>query len=225
MSFGLDRNAYANMKNDLEAYQKSVQRHQQNPKEQAQLTCSEHSVFGKFDAFCSRLQKILRLYDVIDKHESLLKNRMEGLLQEEEVMDEILRRYHAAVKDITSRPYDYLNHRMAAFDHHMSEFEARLNDLKLYVGGYLERAYDPVWETAQAIRFLNKFQRIGSVIPVVSMEVKHQRILNQLLADMDRLCRVINRYGEDPPIPKNFSSITGLNNGFMFYFQKYSNSN
>jgi dynein heavy chain len=75
------------MKQDLESYQKSVQQSQQNqlqPKEQSTLTCSEHSVFGKFDAFCARLRKILRLYDVIDKHESLLKSRIEGLLQEEE---------------------------------------------------------------------------------------------------------------------------------------------
>jgi len=91
-------------------------------------------------------------------------------------MDEILRRYHAAVKDITSRPYDYLNYRMSAFDQHM---------------------------------FLSKFQRIGRVIPVVAMEVKHQRILNQLLNDLERLSKVLYRYGEDPPIPKNFSPTTG----------------
>lgn len=75
------------MKQDLESYQKSVQQsniNQSAAKEQATLTCSEHSVFGKFDAFCSRLKKILRLYDVIEKHENLLKSRMEGLLQEEE---------------------------------------------------------------------------------------------------------------------------------------------
>lgn len=77
------------MKQDLESYQKSVQQTQQaqpQNKEQTTLTCSEHSVFGKFDAFCSRIKKILRLYDVIDKHETLLKSRMEGLLQEEEGM-------------------------------------------------------------------------------------------------------------------------------------------
>jgi hypothetical protein len=130
------------------------------------------------------------------------------------VMDEILRRYHAAVKDITSRPYDYLNHRMLGFDQHMSEFEARLNDLKLYVGSYLERAYDPVWETAQAMRFLQKFQRIGRVIPVVAMEIKHNRILNQLLADMDRLGRVLVKFGDEPPIPNNFSPTTGQSSKF-----------
>jgi dynein heavy chain len=75
------------MKQDLESYQKSVQQSQQNQqqaKEQSTLTCSEHSVFGKFDAFCARLRKIVRPYDVIDKHEILLNSRMEGLLQEEE---------------------------------------------------------------------------------------------------------------------------------------------
>ena len=77
------------MKQDLETYQKSVQQtqqqnNQQASREQATLTCSEHSVFGKFDAFCARLKKILRLYDVIEKHENLLKSRMEGLLQEED---------------------------------------------------------------------------------------------------------------------------------------------
>ena len=130
-------------------------------------------------------------------------------------MDEILRRYHAAVKDITSRPYDYLNHRMLGFDQHMAEFEARLNDLKLYVGSYLERAYDPVWETAQAMRFLQKFQRIGRVIPVVAMEIKHNRILNQLLADMDRLSRVLAKFGDEPPIPNNFSPTTGQSKEFI----------
>ena len=80
-----NRNAYTKMKEDLESYQKSVQLQQsQQVKEQSTLTCSEHSVFGKFDSFCSRLRKILRLYDVIEKHQNLLQSRMEGLLQEEE---------------------------------------------------------------------------------------------------------------------------------------------
>ena len=124
-------------------------------------------------------------------------------------MEEILRRYCAAVKDITSRPYDYLNHRLVAFDQHMAEFEARLNDLKQYVGNYLERAYDPVWETPQAMRFLHKFHRIGQVIPLISTGTKQERILNQLVADMDRLWRVLHKYGSEPPIPRNFSPTTG----------------
>lgn len=50
------------------------------------------------------------------------------------VMEEIDRRYQSAKKDVTSRPYDYLNYRQTIFEQHMNEFEARLNDLKLYVG-------------------------------------------------------------------------------------------
>ena len=71
------------MKSDLDSYQKSVQQHQQQSKE-ATWTCSEHSVFGKFDTFCHRLQQIIHLFHVIEKHEKLLQSRMEGLLQEQE---------------------------------------------------------------------------------------------------------------------------------------------
>ena len=71
------------MKRDLEVYQKGVQQQQPQAKEQT-LTCSENSVFGKFDSFCSRLKKIMQLYQVLDKHDTLLKGRLQGLLQEEE---------------------------------------------------------------------------------------------------------------------------------------------
>ena len=124
-------------------------------------------------------------------------------------MDEIQRRYYAAVKDITSRPYDYLNYRLAAFEAHMNEFEARLNDLKLYVGNYLEKAYGPVWETPQAMRFLQKFEYIGSVIPLVSLDSKHQRILTHLLADIERIGRIFTKFEDRPPIPRNFSPFIG----------------
>ena len=83
------RNAYTNMKHDLEEYQKTAQQQQQQPgqqksEKQQSLTCSEHSVFGKFDSFCCRLLKINRLYDILDKHDVLFKGRLQGLLQDEE---------------------------------------------------------------------------------------------------------------------------------------------
>ena len=124
-------------------------------------------------------------------------------------MDEIERRHLAAVKDVISRSYDYLNHRQCGFDQHLSEFEARLNDLKLYVGSYLERIYDPVWESPQGMRFLQKFERIGTLIPLISMETKHQRILTSLLEDFERIWRILDMQGDNPPIPKNFSVTAG----------------
>lgn len=41
---------------------------------------SENYVFGKFDAFCRRLSKIISMFDLIDDYNNLFKKRMEGLL-------------------------------------------------------------------------------------------------------------------------------------------------
>lgn len=52
--------------------------------EKQALTCSEHSVFGKFGSFCERLGTITRLYEVVDRHNDLFKGQLQGLLQDED---------------------------------------------------------------------------------------------------------------------------------------------
>lgn len=39
---------------------------------------SENYVFGKFDAFCNRLKKIMSLFDLIEDYDKLFETRMEG---------------------------------------------------------------------------------------------------------------------------------------------------
>lgn len=39
---------------------------------------SENYVFGKFDSFCSRLKKIISLFDLIEDYNNLFETRMEG---------------------------------------------------------------------------------------------------------------------------------------------------
>ena len=89
------------MKQDLEEYQQNTlqlqQQQQLSPQQrqanaiknerQPKLTCSEHSVFGKFDNFCARLMRINRLYDILDKHHGLFQGRLQGLLQDDESID------------------------------------------------------------------------------------------------------------------------------------------
>lgn len=45
-----------------------------------QFSFSENYVFGKFDAFCERLTKILTVFDTVDDYNGLFERRMESLL-------------------------------------------------------------------------------------------------------------------------------------------------
>ena len=45
-----------------------------------EFSFSETHVFGRFDSFCARIQKILTMFDLIEDYQKLFERRMEGLL-------------------------------------------------------------------------------------------------------------------------------------------------
>lgn len=45
-----------------------------------QFSFSENYVFGKFDTFCKRLNKIIAMFDLMNDYNNLFEKRMEGLL-------------------------------------------------------------------------------------------------------------------------------------------------
>lgn len=45
-----------------------------------EFSFSETHVFGRFDAFCARIRKILTMFDLIQDYQTLFERRMEGLL-------------------------------------------------------------------------------------------------------------------------------------------------
>lgn len=45
-----------------------------------QFSFSENYVFGKFDTFCKRLNKIITMFDLMEDYTHLFQKRMEGLL-------------------------------------------------------------------------------------------------------------------------------------------------
>lgn len=55
-------------------------KHQPFLPDQEPFNFSENYVFGKFNAFCERLSKIITTFDLIDDYSDLFKKRMEGLL-------------------------------------------------------------------------------------------------------------------------------------------------
>lgn len=47
---------------------------------QTSFSFSENYVFGKFDTFCDRLNKIIKMFNLVDDYNALFERRMEGKL-------------------------------------------------------------------------------------------------------------------------------------------------
>lgn len=61
-------------------------------------------IFGKFDAFCKRIQKIMGMFDTISSFSQLSALAIEG-------MTPIIKRFVSVLSAIQKKPYDMLDNR------------------------------------------------------------------------------------------------------------------
>lgn len=169
---------------------------------------SEHFVFGKFDIFCERLNRILCMFQLIDDYNKLFERRLEGLLLGES-LEEAVATFDEAKTVILSRKYDYLDHRNAEFNADYDVFLGRTNELKSSVATLIETNFESVWETPQCMRFLVRFEKVSRMIPLTMMDVKYQRILKYAEQEVQRILTLFRRQRDDPPVPRHFPPVAG----------------
>ncbi|KAF6202133.1 hypothetical protein GE061_004531 [Apolygus lucorum] len=176
--------------------------------DQPPLQFSENYVFGKFDTFCRRLTKIISMFNLVDDYNSLFECRMEGLLLGEELED-VIKQFNEIKEGITSKTYDYLDHRNQEFDNDFEEMIANTNALKERIANTIEENYAGIWETLQGVKFLNRFEKISGKIPLKQMSEKYSRILKFCDSQLDRVLKVFRKQNSRPPVPRDFCPLSG----------------
>ncbi|KAG5316099.1 DYH5 protein, partial [Acromyrmex insinuator] len=173
-----------------------------------EFSFSETHVFGRFDAFCARIRKILTMFDLIQDYQTLFERRMEGLLLGE-ALDEAMKTFEEAKKIATSKSYDYLDSRNTDFDIDYDDFMAKTNVLKENIGEIIEKNYADVWETPQGIRFLTRFEKVSEKIPLTKLEEKYNIVVKYCDKEIDRILKLFKRQRDDPPLPRHMPPIAG----------------
>ncbi|KAF7265346.1 hypothetical protein GWI33_021235 [Rhynchophorus ferrugineus] len=172
------------------------------------FTFSENYIFGKFDAFCKRLAKIISMFDLIDDYNGLFQRRMEGLLLGE-ALEESIQKFTEIKTVIMNKQYDYLDQRNTDFEKDFLDFLASTDRLKDSVAETIEANFDSVWETPQGIRFLVRFEKVSEKIPLSRLEEKYERILKYCEKEVERIIRMFKKQRDDPPVPRMFPPIAG----------------
>ncbi|XP_045541937.1 dynein axonemal heavy chain 5 [Papilio machaon] len=173
-----------------------------------QFSFSENYVFGKFDTFCKRLNKIIAMFDMMDDYNNLFEKRMEGLLLGEDLED-AMHAFQEAKKAVTTCHYDYLDYRNNEFDKDYQTFEAKTNTLRESIGNTIEVNFASVWETPQGIKFLTRFEKVSQKILITKLNEKYDRVLKYCEKEVDKIMKMFKRQKDDPPLPRNYSPIAG----------------
>ena len=146
-----------------EAYQKcfhDVKRKLMETPDEKQFDFSEMYIFGKFDAFCKRIQKVIEMFSVIEKFAFLESLGTEG-------MDVIVRRFTSIITQIQRKPYDILDHRKLEYDSDFNTFKKQVADQEASVQQFIDASVEHVTSTSQSLGLLAKFSLIKDMFVYV----------------------------------------------------------
>ncbi|XP_073341888.1 dynein axonemal heavy chain 5 isoform X5 [Pagrus major] len=180
-------------------FHKTKEKLEQTPSER-QFDFSEMYIFGKFDTFQRRLNKILEMFCTISTYSALQDSKIEGL-------ETMATRFQAIVLNMKKKHYSFLDQRRTDFDVDYEEFCKSTSELHNQLKGFMDSTFENIQNTERALNVLKKFERLS--IPDLGIEEKYQRILQNYGRDIETVSRIYMKQKLDPPIGRDLPPVAG----------------
>ncbi|RXN24689.1 dynein heavy chain axonemal-like protein [Labeo rohita] len=161
---------------------------QENPLER-QFELSENYIFGKFDTFCKRLEKITDMATTLEDFSSLQFMKVEGV-------EKIYMRYQTIVTGIKSKTYNVLDHRKLEFENDYIEFRRQIQGLYQSLDALIDTWLQRPLITHQIIDLLSKFET--SVGRQMDLTQKYMLVLQRYESDLEFVRKLYQREKNNP---------------------------
>ncbi|XP_063956179.1 dynein axonemal heavy chain 8-like [Lytechinus pictus] len=161
---------------------------------------SEMYIFGKFDAFCKRIDKIIQMLTTIETYSVLTTSRIEGI-------EPMCAKFQTIFANVKKKPYDILDHRKIDFDTDFEDFKSSIYDLEYMLQGFLDTSFEKIPTAAQALTLLGRFQRLN--FPCLNIDEKYAVVLHHFGSEIEGIKKLYNKHKDDPPIPRDMPPVAG----------------
>ncbi|XP_067233367.1 dynein axonemal heavy chain 5-like [Chanodichthys erythropterus] len=168
----------------------------QNPLEQ-QFELSENYIFGKFDTFCKRLEKMTDIATTLEDFSGLQFMKVEGV-------EKIYMRYQTIVTSIKSKTYNVLDHRKLDFDNDYNEFRNQIQGLYQSLDALIDTWLQKPVTTEQALNLLSNFE--NGVGRQMDLNQKYMVVLQRYEYDLEFVRKCYQREKDNP----NYLHLTPL---------------
>jgi dynein heavy chain len=158
-------------------------------------------IFGKFDAFCKRIQKVIDMFNVIEKFSLLEKLGVEG-------MESLIKRFSNIMMQMQRKPYDILDHRKMEYDSDYATFKKQIQDLEANVQQFIDSSFEHISSTEMSLNLLDKFSQIKDM--QLDLESKYHAVfVHYTRKDLEGVRKLYQKNKDDPPIPRNTPPVSG----------------
>ncbi|KAL6108919.1 dnah5 [Pungitius sinensis] len=189
-------------------FHKTKEKLETTPSER-QFDFSEMYIFGKFDTFQRRLDKILKMFSTISTYSALQDSKIEGLetFATRFQTAEMQGKWEAIVLNMKTKHYSFLDQRKTDFDADYEEFCNNTSELHNQLKTFMDSIFEKIHNTERALNVLKKFERLG--IPDLGIDEKYQHILQNYGRDIEMVSRIYMKQKLDPPIGRDLPPVAG----------------
>lgn len=161
---------------------------------------SEMYIFGKFDAFVRRCERIIEMFEMINVFSSLNESKIEGLTT-------FALKFNIILSSIKKKDLDFLDQRKQDVDVELDEFRRSINELNSNLNEFLDKQFNQIHSIERALALLKRYEKLS--IPNIGLTEKYNRILQQYSKDLEIVAKIYHRNSKEPPVARNLPPITG----------------
>eukprot|EP00667_Euglena_gracilis_P001259 EG_transcript_1257 len=154
---------------------------------------NELHIFGKFELFCKRVQKLIDVFTTVDQFTSLTGHNVDG-------MDPLLQRFAEIVDELKRKTSDLLDYTKPAFDKDYIEFNRSVQELESSLQVFINSSFENISSTVYALGLLKKFQCILKRDTLrADLESKYMVIFHNYGLDLENVQKLYERQKTAPP--------------------------
>ena len=167
-----------------------------------QFDFNETAIFGKFDLFCRRVEKLQDMFTTVEQFANLAGHRVEG-------MEALMKTFQSIVDDFRRKPYELLDYQKGQFDRDFLEFNANIHELESSLQGFINSSFENITSTEQALTMLKKFQVILQRDSLKEdLDSKFMVIFHNYGLDLETVQRLYEKQKASPPSVRNAPPVT-----------------
>ncbi|XP_076449104.1 dynein axonemal heavy chain 5-like [Babylonia areolata] len=165
-----------------------------------QFDFSEMYIFGKFDTFARRLQKIIQIQHIMDTYSNIQGSKIEGI-------DLIATKERALRQKIRAKRYDILDARKDTFDNDFDDYKRNIEELHNTLVTFMNGKFEALTSTQRAIKLLKRFENLK--LPNLPIDEKYKFILQLYSKDLEMVYKMYKTFSTEPVIARDLPPVAG----------------
>ncbi|NXO33744.1 DYH8 protein, partial [Locustella ochotensis] len=166
------------------------------------LEVSETYIFGKSEAFCRRLEKIMEMIAIEQNFNALTQCAVEGI-------DLMAVKFKNIYHIFQKKPYDTLDPTVTEFDVDFVKFMSEVERLETQLQNFMRTCFRKILSSQNSLQLLQRFQNLN--MPCLQEEIAHTVgcILQHYVAELETTKKIYQTQKDDPPLARNMPPIAG----------------